>query len=118
MPESPNNIDPKEATEAKLCAYLEGELAPTEREEIERYLDNNPQHRQLLGELAKTRDFVRALPRESAPSEIAEAFQGQLERSMLFGDSDVGASDVVARINRWPQVILVAAMVVLAAGLG
>ena len=116
MSDSPNNIDPKEATEAKLCAYLEGELTPAERAEIEKYLDANPQHRKLLGELSKTREFVGLLPRESAPSEIAEAFHGHVERAMLLDGSADGES--VVRLNRWPQFMLAAAIVVLAGGLG
>ena len=30
MSTAPDHLDPKEATEAKLCAYLEGELPPEE----------------------------------------------------------------------------------------
>ncbi len=119
MSSSPNNldpIDPKEATEAKLCAYLEGELAPQDRSEIEKYLQSNPQHRELLAELAKTREYLSSLPRESAPPEIAEVFEGHLERSMLL-DPKADAGSVV-RINRLPQVLLVAAMFAVAAGLG
>jgi anti-sigma factor RsiW len=66
-----SNIDPKEATEAKLCAYLEGELSPSERTEIEQHLAANPQHRQLLADLAKTREWMRSIPAESAPFDLA-----------------------------------------------
>ena len=31
MSSSPENLDPKEATEARLCAYLEGEIGDSER---------------------------------------------------------------------------------------
>src|SRR4051794_20677801 len=119
MSEKPDNLDPKEATEAKLCAYLEGELSPPERAEIEKYLESNPQHRQLLIELAGTRDAIRSLPRETAPSEIAEVFQERLERSMLLDHGDDGShgSGSIARINRWSHLALIAAMVLLAAGL-
>jgi hypothetical protein len=114
MPQSPDNLDPKEATEARLCAYLEGEMPPAERIEIEKYLQSNPQHRQLLADLAKTRAMMVSLPREPAPPDIAEAFQGQLERSMLLD----GGSETVAGVNRLPQTLLAAAIVLLAAGLG
>ncbi|HSV15556.1 MAG TPA: polysaccharide biosynthesis/export family protein [Tepidisphaeraceae bacterium] len=117
MSETPNNLDPKESTEAKLCAYLEGELPPAERAEIETYLTNNPQHRQLLSELAKTREFVRALPREAAPAEIAELFQERLERSLLLDTDAAGNTAPIARMNRWPHIALLAAMVCLAGGL-
>lgn len=116
MPQTPDNLDPKEATEARLCAYLEGEMAPDERAEIEKYLQSNPQHRQLLADLAKTRTLIASLPRESAPPDIAEAFQSQLERSMLLDGT--GSSEPAAGVNRLPQMVLAAAIVVLAAGLG
>src|SRR5450432_2364325 len=87
MPQPSDHLDPKEATEAKLCAYLEGELAPQDRAEIEQHLAANPQHRQLLGDLAKTREWMRLIPRESSPVDLAEAFQGQMERSMLLDES-------------------------------
>jgi len=116
MSESPENLDPKEATEARLCAYLESEMPPAERAEIEKYLESNPQHRQLLNDLAKTRSLLGSLPRESAPPEIAEAFEGQLERSMLLDGT--GTSETAAGVNRAPQVLLAAAIILLALGLG
>src|SRR5580704_15434814 len=97
MAELPEKADPNEATEAKLCAYLEGELAPADRAEIEQYLNNYPQHRQLLTELAATRQVLRNLPRESAPSDVAEAFKGHMERAMLL--DDVHGGDPIVRIN-------------------
>jgi anti-sigma factor RsiW len=116
MAEIPGQIDPSEATEAKLCAYLDGELAPDQRTEIEEYLKNYPQHRQTLSDLAAMRNVLRNLPRERAPAEVAEAFQGQMERSMLLdGPADV---DSIIRLRRWPQFALAAAIVVLAVGLG
>ena len=36
-----------EEIEAKLAAYVDGELTPTERVEIETYLQTNPSHRAL-----------------------------------------------------------------------
>src|SRR5688500_11072037 len=78
MAENSENI------EAKLCAYVEGDLDEAGRIEIERHLEIHPNHRRLLGELAATRDLLRYLPREPAPAELAESFNGQLERSVLL----------------------------------
>lgn len=116
MAEIPGQVDPSEAIEAKLCAYLEGELAPPDRAEIEEYLKNYPQHRQTLSDLATNRTVLRNLPREKAPAEVAEAFQGQMERSMLL-DGPVN-EDAIVRLKHGPQLALAAAIVVLAAGLG
>jgi hypothetical protein len=115
MAEIPNNPDPKEATEAKLCAYLEGELPPQERGEIEQHLNANPQHRKLLADLAQTREWIRAIPHEPAPAELAEAFQGQIERSMLLDDPR--QRKAIFSITRWPQLAMIAALVLLTAGL-
>jgi hypothetical protein len=115
MLENPDNSDPKEATEAKLCAYLEGELTAAEKVEIEQHLAANPQHRQLLAELAKTRDWMRSIPRENSPVDLGELFQGQVERAMLLDDSAEMGSGM--SINRWPQYLLVAAVTVLMLGL-
>jgi hypothetical protein len=116
MADPSDNLDPKEATEAKLCAYLEGELSASERVEIEQHLKANPQHRQLLADLARTRDWMRSIPRETSPVDLGEVFQGQVERSMLLDDSADPSSGM--SINRWPQYLLVAAITVLTLGLG
>ena len=107
-----------EQIEAKLCAYLEGELDDAGRAEIEKHLQQNPPHRKLLAEMGKTRDLLRALPREPAPPDICEAFQGQLERSVLLADLDDEGATASMKINRWRQYLAVAAVVMLAAGLG
>ena len=107
-----------EQIEAKLCAYLEGELDEAGRAEIEKHLQQNPAHRRLLAEVGKTRDLLRALPREPAPPDICEAFQGQLERSVLLADLNTADTGTTLKINRWPQYFAVAAVVMLAAGLG
>src|SRR6185312_9720640 len=102
----------QEIIEAKLCAYIDGELDLEGRSEIERHLEANPQHRRLLESLKATKDLVRWLPREQAPPEVAETLNGQLERSVLLdydGDS--------LRPHMWPRVLAAAAIVALTAGL-
>src|SRR5947209_17216262 len=87
----------QEQSEAKLLAYLEGELDPAGVAEIEKHLESHPQHRKLLEELKGMRDWVRWMPKESAPPDLVEQFQGQLERSALLGDvgetGDAGAEE-------------------------
>ena len=53
-----------EQIEAKLCAYVDGELDAAGRAEIEAHLAANPQHRELLTELMAQRELLRELPRE------------------------------------------------------
>ena len=50
----------QEIIEAKLCAYIDGDLDPEGRAEIEKHLEANPQHRRLLESLKATRDLVLA----------------------------------------------------------
>src|SRR3954454_12878269 len=77
-----------EEIEAKLAAYVDGELTPAERVEIETYLQTNPSHRSLLQDLVAHRDLLRKLPREKAPGDCTEGFQGQLERDILLGGDE------------------------------
>src|SRR5258708_833309 len=74
----------QEIIEAKLATYIDGELDAADRADLETHLEQNPQYRRLVDELRKGREMLRGLPRESAPSELAEAFTSQLERSVLL----------------------------------
>src|SRR5687768_7229206 len=119
-----------ENIEAKLCAYVDGELDEAGRAEIEAHLVANPQHRTLMTELMQQRDLLGALPRERAPEDLFEAMTNQLERSVLLdgdaptgtaggggGGGGAGAAHVAGRINPWPQVFAAAAVLMLAVGL-
>ncbi|MBC7785581.1 MAG: zf-HC2 domain-containing protein, partial [Burkholderiales bacterium] len=103
-----------EHIEARLAAYIDGELSPDERVEIEKYLVANPAHRKLIDELAAIRSQVGSLPRESAPVEVLDHLQSNLERHALLEDVEAGS----LRINRWPQWTAAAAMLFLTLGLG
>ncbi len=104
-----------EDIEAKLCAYVDGELDEAGRGEIERHLTTNPQHRTLIDELAQQRDFLRALPRARAPVDVAETLNAQLERSALLSEDDW--RDRPIRISHWPQIRAAAAVLLLVFGL-
>src|SRR5438045_6522462 len=108
----------QEQIEARLAAYIDGELDANERAEIEKHLANNPQHKRLIDELMGQRDFVRPLPREKAPPEIAETIHSQLERSVLLGKAGEDTEAAALRINRWPHRGAIAAIILLTGGLG
>ena len=116
MAATPTQPDPKEAVEAQLCAYLEGDLTPAERASIDRHLADHAQHRQLLADLALTRQWLRAVPRQPAPPDVGEAFQQQVERSLLLGEDGRDRSARPAA-GRWPQRTLLAALLLLTVGL-
>ena len=104
-----------EQIEAKLCAYVDGELDAAGRAEIEQHLAANPQHRALLAELMEQRELLRDLPRETAPEELTEALQAHLERSVLLGSGQ--GPQVAGKINHRPQFLALAAVLLLAIGL-
>src|SRR5215212_3210711 len=106
-----------ENIEAKLCSYVDGELDPAGRAEIEAHLVANPQHRSLMDELMKQRDLLRDLPRERAPEDLFEAMQNQLERSVLLDGDTPQNAHVAGRSNPWPQYFAAAAVLMLAVGL-
>jgi hypothetical protein len=108
----------QEIIEAKLCAYIDDELDAAGRAELEKHLAANPQHQRLIEELRRTSALIRNLPHESAPPELAEGFNAQLERSVLLEgvSEDVAAADLKA--PRWPQLVAMAAITLLTIGLG
>lgn len=106
-----------ENTEAKLAAYIDGQLDPAERAQIEQYLQSNPEHRKLLADMIAQRDTLRSLPREKAPPDIYDAIQAQLERSVLLDDSAQSVAPVI-RHSRRSQLFGIAAILLLAVGLG
>ncbi len=107
----------QEDSEAMLCAYLEGDLDADGQARIEKKLTANPQYRALLAELSGARQMLRSLPREAAPPELVDTLQGHLERSALLDDQPQ-PSDAPLRINRWPQMMAIAAIIFLTMGLG
>jgi anti-sigma factor RsiW len=108
----------QEIIEAKLCAYIDDELDAAGRAELEKHLAANPQHQRLIEELRRTSALIHNLPHESAPPELAEAFNAHLERSVLLEgvSDDVAAADLKA--PRWPQLVAMAAITLLTIGLG
>src|SRR6184192_2586874 len=96
-----------EQIEAKLCAFVDGDLDAAGRAEIEAHLEANPQHRQLLAELMVQRDFLRQLPRSTAPEDLYESLQTQLERSVLL-KHDEEPPAIAGRIRHSPQLFAAA----------
>jgi hypothetical protein len=108
----------QEMIEAKLCDYIEGELDAAGKAEIEQHLQSHPEHRELIAHLMQQRTLLRGLPRDAAPSDIADMLNGQLEREALLGqpiEYDKPIATIGAR--RWPGLSAVAAILLLTAGL-
>ncbi|HEY0008637.1 MAG TPA: hypothetical protein VGB55_07930 [Tepidisphaeraceae bacterium] len=105
-----------EKIEAKLAAYIDNALPPKEHAEIEKFLVANPSHRQVIEELRAVKGTVASLPRETAPVEIMDHLQSHLERGALLDNVEESADSM--RINRWPQLGAVAAVLLLTGALG
>lgn len=111
----------QEEIEARLCAYIDGELGAAERLEIERHLQANPGHMALIADLVGQRAMLRQLPRETAPPDVTDVLQAQLEREALLTEGEAGELETTLRIDRfnpWPALLSVAAVLALAIGLG
>ena len=64
----------------RLSAYLDDELDPTERAEVERYLEQSEAWRGALDEVAWARDAVRGLPVREAPRRVRRPLGGRARR--------------------------------------
>jgi len=111
MPSNQENI------EAKLAAYVDGELSGADREEIERHLTANPQHRKLISELMQTSAMLKDLPHVQAPADVLDSLQSQLERSALLGRPEELSGDETYKIGFWTQFRAIAAILILTIGL-
>ncbi len=98
----------------QLSAYLDGELSESERAEVERLIEADPQARRLLDELGMTSRLVGGLERGVAPPGFAEAVQARLERRALLGDSPQDFEQGRTPAGRWVRRFAVAACLALA----
>ncbi len=107
-----------EHIEAKLCAYVDGDLPPEDKAEIERLLAEHPAHAALLVDLVQQKRLLQGLPREAAPASLNQELRSQLERDALLDFRHDDQPPVLLRINRWTQYLSAAAVLLLALGLG
>ncbi len=90
-----------------LSAYIDGELSPTEKQQVQAKLDSNPDFKQLYIQLlnlqSQIQNFVTP-PSEKSPAEIAEGVFRSIERERcrrrrwVWGGSAIAAS-LVATIS-------------------
>lgn len=107
-----------EQLEALLADYVDGSLDAEQIKTVEKAIAADPQLARQLRQMKQIRGVLAGMPRATAPSDLAEDVQSQLERNILLGDSAGDSLDPDLRISRWPQIRAMAAVVALAAGLG
>lgn len=59
--------------ERLISAYLDGEVTPEERREVERALERDPRARRFYEELREVRALLRGLPERGAPADLEES---------------------------------------------
>ena len=67
-----------------ISAYLDGEVGPEQRAEIERWLREDPEARRLYEELKAVGASLRSLPRESLGNDFPDRVLAHAEREMLL----------------------------------
>lgn len=96
----------------QLTAYVDGELSPEQRAEVERLASEDESVRVLLDELRQTSRLVSELPRGQAPEDLADAVTARLERQALLGESPKPPQ------RMWTRAVSVAAVFALACTIG
>ncbi len=77
-----------EQLEEQLSAYVDGELTPEQRSQVEAALESSPEARERLEELRQVSRFVGQLPRGEAPEDLQEVLFARLEREQLFDSAE------------------------------
>lgn len=106
-------VERREYLEMQLSAYLDGELSPDERAEVEAWLDADPQARRLLDELRAISGAVHALPRARASEELLGNLRTRLEREALLDNSAPPEAIRRASSGSWGSWLAAAAVIAL-----
>ncbi|MBX3393892.1 MAG: zf-HC2 domain-containing protein [Phycisphaerae bacterium] len=102
----------------QLSAYLDGELTPTERAEVERLIEQDADARVYLSELRRVSRWIGDLPRLRGPEPMTGAILERLERlerESLLGEA---ASPSVLRFGRYSRMLGIAASVLIVCTVG
>ena len=73
-----------------LSAYLDGELSPEEREQVDQALTRSPELARELADLRALVQATRALPEVKAPSHFAEQVAKRYRRDRLLNTGLLG----------------------------
>jgi hypothetical protein len=72
--------------EELISAFLDGELVPEERAEVEKWLAESPEMRQLLDDLHALRGDIQSLPHQKLDHDLGSAVVRSAERQVLAGE--------------------------------
>jgi hypothetical protein len=74
-----------------LCSFIDGELPPRQKTEVQRLAARDPKVGQRLRQLQSCRDLISVLPKAEAPDGMLEQIRQSLERRTLLGDRPVSS---------------------------
>ncbi|HLJ09973.1 MAG TPA: hypothetical protein VKU82_02230 [Planctomycetaceae bacterium] len=74
-------------SEEILSAFVDGELTPDERAEVERWLDHNPQARETVDAFRRISGLFETMARSEVPAEFPAEVLQRAERKMLLADA-------------------------------
>ncbi|MBE7465713.1 MAG: hypothetical protein HS116_19745 [Planctomycetes bacterium] len=89
-----------EDLDTRLSEYLDGELSAEEREAVERLLAQSPEARVELEALRRASNWVRELPRESAPPNLLNKVSAGIRSESVASGRAVEAGAEFARAHR------------------
>jgi hypothetical protein len=75
-----------------ILAYVEGDLAPAERQDFKLALMKDPKLRRLVEQMMADRQTLRDMPDEQPPPDLMEAIDQHLERQMLLSPASAAQS--------------------------
>jgi len=104
----------RQQLEAQLSAYLDNELSEPERTEVEAFLTEYAEARELLAELRATVELVKQLPRAKVSDQMMDDLRARLERDALLGESDFEKPSPQGSISKGWRWMGVAAVIGLA----
>jgi len=105
--------------EELLNGFIDGELTPREKTEVDRLIAHDEQIARQLAELQKCRMLVGSLPRAEAPAGMVEQIKTSLQKRTVVAEQPVRFDERVgARHLFFRKVIAAAAMIGLVAVLG
>jgi anti-sigma factor RsiW len=116
-----------EPREELISAYVDGELSPEERAQVEKWLADIPELRQLHDELRAVKSSLQSLPRHKLDHDLGETVLRRAERTVLAGSSEVSVAGRVGpagpleawwshntwRRWAWPAVAIAAALLLI-----
>ncbi len=112
-------MKPNPSLDELLGSFMDGELSPRQRMEVQRMVTHDTQVAQRLRQLQNCRTLFSALPLAEAPGDMLEQIRQSLERQTLLQSEPVLARRSTGRWHLvFRQFVAAAAMIALLAVLG